>query len=55
MTLTGLDFSTPENACISLRVLAEKVRVGDVKCEYVKGDAKAFGLGFAEVKAETRQ
>lgn len=30
--LAGLDFSNPNNACLSLRVLAELVRQGEIQC-----------------------
>ena len=42
--LTSLNFSTPNNAAISLRVLSEMVRAGDVVC--LKDNTATLTLTF---------
>jgi hypothetical protein len=42
MKLEAMNFATPSNACLSLRILAEKVRAGDatlVRASTLEGPA----------------
>lgn len=36
MTLESLQFATPDNACASLRILAELIRRGEASVKYTK-------------------
>ena len=52
--LASLDFSTPNNACLSLRTLAEWVRTGDVAVRAVVGGGQLKLAAFEPLQASIK-